>query len=240
MVEYEKEISMNNQKEQWDNSYQNRDNFLFYPNEEVIRFISKYIRKRIGFNDFKSICSYEETVKFLDLGCGIGRHIIYAHDMGLKTYGIDLSSNAIQLALGWANEKGITNPQERIIQGDIRNLPWSNGYFNCAISHGVLDSMHFEIAKDAIEELARVLTKGGLFYCDLISGDDSFHAREYSGEEIVGSLHEQGTVQSYFNYTKINQLIDDFFEIVECLLIKNENILTGTYTSRYHMVLRRK
>jgi len=30
-------------KENWNNSYKNKDNFVFYPNEEIIRFISKYV-----------------------------------------------------------------------------------------------------------------------------------------------------------------------------------------------------
>jgi len=39
---------MENQKKKWEESYLNRDNFVFYPHEEVIRFVSKSIRKRIG------------------------------------------------------------------------------------------------------------------------------------------------------------------------------------------------
>ena len=43
---------MNNNKDDWDKSYDNRDNFVFYPHEEVIRFVSKFIRKKIGLTDF--------------------------------------------------------------------------------------------------------------------------------------------------------------------------------------------
>lgn len=43
------------QQAEWDDSYRNRDNFMFYPHEEVVRFISKYIRKRIGFNEFRDV-----------------------------------------------------------------------------------------------------------------------------------------------------------------------------------------
>ena len=99
--------------------------------------------------------------------------------------------------------------------------------------------MPYEIARAACVELARVMTKGGLFYCDLISGDDSNHAREFSGEEIVATDHEQGTVQLYFNLAKIEQMIGSLFEIKECNLIRRENIHTGTYSSRYHLILSR-
>lgn len=230
---------MGNQQKKWDDSYRNRDNFLFYPHEEIIRFVSKYIRKRVGLNELLEICS-TKTPKLLDLGCGIGRHIIYASKMGIEAYGIDLSEFAIQKAIEWAEAEGVPKPKERIKQGDIRNLPWADGYFDFVVSHGVLDSMNFEIAKGAIKEVARVLKESGLFYCDLISGDDSFHAREYAGEEFVETQHEQGTVQSYFNFSKIKHLIKGYFEIEECVLIKRENVVSGGYGSRYHLVLRRK
>jgi len=80
---------------------------------------------------------------------------------------------------------------------------------------------------------------GGLFYCDLISGDDSQHAREFSGEETVSTAHEQGTVQLYFKLAKIQSMIPGVFEIYECNLVRHENILRGGYTSRYHLVLKR-
>lgn len=87
-------------------------------------------------------------------------------------------------------------------------------------------------------ELVRVMEPGGLFYCDLISGDNSHHAREYSGEEIVRTKHEENTVQLYFNMQMIHALIDRCFLIEECRLIRSEDVLSGGYHSRYHLVLR--
>lgn len=226
-------------KSEWDKSYENRDNFLFHPHEEVIRFVSKFIRKRIALNEFRDIAQGSSAGRVLDLGCGIGRHVIYCHEMGLDAYGVDLSDTAIRVGREWAEERHLPEPEKKFLQGDIRHLPWDDGFFRYAISHGVLDSMPFEIARAACVELARVMPSGGLFYCDLISGDDSRHAREFSGEEIVASAHEQGTVQLYFNLAKIQSMIEGVFSIDECNLIRRENVLQGGYASRYHLVLRR-
>jgi hypothetical protein len=174
-------------KAEWDRSYENRDNFVFYPHEEVIRFVSRFIRKRIGLDEFK----------------------------------------------------GVPESNSVILQGDVRALPWSAGFFRYAVSHGVLDSMPGEIARAACVELARVMQPGGLFYRDLISGDDSRHAREFSGEETVTTAHEHGTVQLYFNMAKIQTLIDGIFRIEECNLIRLENVMRGGYSSRYCLVLER-
>ncbi|HEY8101587.1 MAG TPA: class I SAM-dependent methyltransferase [Burkholderiaceae bacterium] len=226
-------------KNEWDQSYDNRDNYVFYPHEEVIRFVSKFIRKRIGLNEFRDVSPEIKDKRVLDLGCGIGRHVIYCQDMGLEAYGIDLSDVAVDLARKWGQQNGLHEPEQRIRQGDVRHLPWDKGFFRYAVSHGVLDSMPFEIARAACVELARVMPVGGLFYCDLISGDDSKHAREFSGEEIVNTAHEHGTIQLYFNLAKIQSMIEGVFEIDECNLVRRENILRGGYTSRYHLVLKR-
>lgn len=230
---------MDNNQAEWDKSYRNRDNFVFYPHEEVIRFVSKFIRKKTGLDEYKDMVPKVEEMKVLDLGCGIGRHVIYCHEMGLESYGIDLSDAAIQIAIDWAARKGMQEPFQKIQQGDIRQLPWDDGYFNYAVSHGVLDSMPFEIARAACIELARKMAKGGLFYCDLISGDDSGHSREYGGEEVVTANHEHGTVQSYFNLSKIHSMINGVFEIVECILIRREEVMRGGYASRYHLILKK-
>jgi len=226
-------------KTDWDKSYENRDNFVFYPHEEVIRFVSKFVRKRIGLNEFRNVAAGNDRGPVLDLGCGIGRHVMFCHDMGLDAYGIDLSDAAIAVARAWGEQKQLGDVEHRIVQGDVRHLPWDEGFFRYAVSHGVLDSMPFRIAREACVELARVMPRAGLFYCDLISGDDSRHAREFNGEEIVTSAHEKGTVQLYFNFAKIRSMVDGIFEIEECNLIRRENIVRGGYSSRYHLVLRR-
>ena len=226
-------------KTEWDKSYERGDNFVFYPHEEVVRFMSKFIRKRIGLAEFLDIAHDVEEERVLDLGCGIGRHVIYCHDMGLEAYGVDLSDVAVEVAREWGRKNGLPEVGQKIRQGDIRQLPWQDEFFRYAVSHGVLDSMPFEIARAACVELARVMHVGGLFYCDLISGDDSQHSREFSGEEVVKTAHEEGTIQLYFNLAKIQSMIQDVFEIIDCNLVCRENILRGGYTSRYHLVLKR-
>ena len=228
-----------NRKTEWEQSYDNRDNFVFYPHEEIIRFVSKYVRKRTGLNNVEDIVAGSSPRRVLDLGCGIGRHVMYYHDMRLEAYGVDLSEYAIETAKEWAAMRDAPEIVSRVQAADAQELPWSDGFFQFAVSHGVLDSMSFEIAKATTRELARVMAPEGLFYCDLISGNDSQHAREYSGEEVAEGQHETDTVQLYFNFELIKSLFGSLFEIVECNLIRREDVFKGGYTSRYHVVLRK-
>ena len=123
--------------------------------------------------------------------------------MGLEMHGIDLSAAAIAAANRWLSQQVGEDVARRAVVGDIRSLPWGDGFFDHAISDGVLDSMPFQIAQSGISELARVLKPGGLFYCSLISGDESGRDSEFCGEEYVRVVHEKDTIQSYFNQSKI-------------------------------------
>ena len=224
---------MANYLEKWNKSYENRDNFLFTPQEEVVRFVSKYIRKRTGISNFKDIDNKQQT-KILDFGCGIGRH-----KMGLDMYGIDLSDVAIAKSIQWISEKNFNVSSEKLVASNAISLPWEDCFFQYSLSHAVLDSMDFETAKSSCNELYRVLDKDALFYCDLISGDDSSHNKDYAGEEIVRTTHEFNTIQNYYNYDKIKTLFKDLFKIEEINLIRKTNILTSDFTSRFHLVLRK-
>lgn len=227
-------------KQAWNDSYRSGDNFVFYPHEEVIRFVSRNIRKRSGPSQFHDVHPDVAAVRVLDLGCGVGRHVKYLHEMGLSAYGCDLSDAAIATAKEWATEwMPDGDHDETFVQSDARELPWKDGFFTHAVSHGVLDSMPFDIARAACRELARAMAPGGLFYCDLISGDDSDHAREFAGEEVVSTEHEKDTIQSYFNMERINAMIDGSFRIQECLLIRTEDVHRGRFHSRHHLVLER-
>ncbi len=221
----------------WNNSYKNKDNYLFVPNEEVVRFISKYVKKRIGINKFENIDTKNNN-KILDFGCGIGRHIIYGLEMGLDMYGFDLSDVAIKECLNWAAAKNIKISNDKVLSSEANNLPWDNDFFQYAISHAVLDSMTYAAARQGCIELHRILAKNGLFYCDLISGDDSNHSVDFAGEEIIETKHEYNTTQNYYNYEKICLLIKDLFTIESIELIRKKNMISEKYFSRFHLVLK--
>lgn len=223
-------------KDKWDASYKNKDNFVFYPHEEVIRFVSKYIRKRVGDKNYIDKKDFEKNPKVLDFGCGIGRHVRLCDEFGLDAYGFDLSDEAILRAKEISRER--ESLSNKFLVADITQLPYHDRFFDFMLSHGVLDSMPFEIAKKGINELHRTINDNGIIYFDVIDVEDmSFSADSF--EQVVTSDHENGTVQTFFDKNRILELLQNKFNILELYKVKKEDQLGNAVMSRYHVIVQK-
>lgn len=228
-------------EDSWNASYRNGDNFVFYPHEEVIRFVSRHFRKQIGAEKFLDRAPFSPAPRSLDLGCGIGRHVDYLHDVGFDSHGIDLSKVAVELARERAAANGMAEPSRHILCGSAESLPWRDGFFRCVVSHGVLDSVPFSIAKKIAREIGRVSAADGLVYVDLISSDDHERDPSFTGEEELDREHERGTIQSYFDPAKIQELFDGSGLFVhELTLVRRHEMPDGPTHGRYHVTLERR
>lgn len=90
--------------------------------------------------------------KFLDVGCGGGWLLREAEKYGLKTHGLDISSEAVKRAKKIA-------PNSAIVSGDGENLPWPDDYFDYVASLGCLE--HYINPDNGAGEIHRVLNAGG-------------------------------------------------------------------------------
>ncbi len=219
---------MDLKEKEWNESYNRKENFVFYPHEEVIRFVSKYIKQKQGINSF---IEKQKVDKALVLGCGIGRHVLFLDDFDIESHGIDLSNEAIEFAQKWFKSKGREYLNENLVVGTSTDLPYNKNMFDFIISHGVIDSMDLDIAKKTISEANRVLKSNGLFYFDLITNE-----KKEAKKKIVKTSHEKGTVQYYYNDEGIDNLLNGLFEIKEKILVKRTNLISEFSSHRYHII----
>ena len=212
----------------WDKVYSQNFMTMWYPNEDIIRFCSRLIRKRLTHDTYE-VKKNAETV--LDLGCGNGRHAIYFAREGLKASGIDVSEKAIEWAVDWAQREGL---DVDFRTGDISNLPYADESFDVVVSHGVLDHVRAELAVTAVNQVRRILRVGGLFYCDLRCADDFEYG---TGTEVAPNTfmvdhgYEQGLVQHFFTLDEIKALFDGQFRIIYSEI--TERRLEPDYKRRY-------
>ncbi|MGR5064408.1 class I SAM-dependent methyltransferase [Photobacterium sp. DNB22_13_2] len=217
-------------KNSWEASYLREENHIFYPKEQCVKFLSRFVGKRC---DLEHVAYYDEHfsgTQALDFGCGIGAQTKLLADFGLMPSGVDISSSAIEKAKALYPDLA---ERFSLITGD-GTLAFQDNQFSVAIAESVLDSMHFDIAQRSLLELDRV-TDGYVFIS--LVGAPMNHST--SLEEVVQTAHEFGTIQSYFDSAKTEALLADTqFRIVFQNTITDFNDLTRTpYDVRTFMVL---
>jgi SAM-dependent methyltransferase len=203
--------SQKDAKKNWDKVYSERFMTMWYPNEDIIRFCSRLIKKRLTHDKYES---KRDVERVLDLGCGNGRHAMYFASQGFEAAGIDVSAQAIDWASEWATREGM---EIDFRVGDIENLPFESHSFDAVVSHGVLDHVPVQVARRGAEEVNRVLKAGGLFYCDLRSTDDfEYGVGEPAGPNtfVVSDGYEKGLVQHFFSQQDVEALFDGLFRIL--------------------------
>jgi len=97
---------------------------------------------------------------YLEIGCG---SFFLGQDLADKTklvIGIDICPSALTIAKKMLDEKGISN--YLLIQGDILNLPIKKDLIDLIYGGGVIE--HFKNTQKCVNELFRVLKKGGVSF----------------------------------------------------------------------------
>ncbi|WP_174615687.1 class I SAM-dependent methyltransferase [Virgibacillus ihumii] len=134
--------------------------------KDIIPFIEKHLQK-------------ENSI--LDIGCGDGYGTYRLHKSGYIATGMDLSNEMISKARERLNQNEI-----HFIQGDISNMPFSDGSFDAVMAINVLEWT--EKPAVALQELFRVLKRGGTLYCGILGPAAGPRANSYPrlhGEKAI-------------------------------------------------------
>lgn len=104
--------------------------------------------------------------KFLDLGCGLGRHSIYFGKKGFEVHSADLSEDGINHLKKWAEEEGL---EISTCLCDMLKLPFDDDTFDCIVAYNVVYHTDTEGFIKSLREITRVLKSGGELFVTLNS-----------------------------------------------------------------------
>lgn len=193
--------------EKWKSVYTQRFGGTWYPNEGVVKFIARYIQRKVGIDTYDV---KKGIKKVFDLGCGNGRHVIFLAEQGFEVYGMDISEEAIRIAKAWLARKGL---KADLRSGDIERLAFEDNFFDLIIASEVLDHIPFSKAMDVMNEIKRICTPQGYIYITLRSTEDSEFGRGRKVEHNTFRLeegYEKGIIQHYFDLKEIKELFAGF------------------------------
>jgi len=114
--------------------------------------------KRISLYFGSIVYSFNNFIKpsrILDIGCAKGFLVSLFNSFGVESYGVDISSYAINHA-----------PEEIkknlfVLDVEKDDLPFSNDYFDLLMIVEVLEHLHFFSISHFLKEIKRVLRQGG-------------------------------------------------------------------------------
>lgn len=138
----------------------------------------------------QSIVEWADTlpagISILDVGCGIGRHVVYLGERGFKMAGMDLSPSGVKTTQEVCAERNLTF-DGRV--SDMSNLPWPDGTFDAALSTSTLAHNRVADIKITLAEIRRVLKPGGLFLADFLHKGTQSYQRVHD-QFLAGEISE--------------------------------------------------
>lgn len=140
----------------------------------------------------------------LDIGCGNGRHLMEALDIGLKIYGVDASSELLKIC------RKKTGDKAKVVRSGVKSLPFKDESFDNAIY--IASIHHLKKARvKSLKESKRVLKEGGKI---LISGwareQDRWDLEEDEQDVIVPWNREDGEViDRFYHLYRLDELCED-------------------------------
>jgi len=164
--------------------------------------------------------------KILDLGCGGGRHLVYLAKKGFSIIGCDISSTALKKAQIWLDKEKIIN--YCLVKHNIPRLPFLDGYFDVVISVYAIEHSNLYNVKRTIDEVFRVLKKGGIFLTTIVSTKDYKFKIGKKIEKNTYLFHD--TLHHFFDEKDIKILFNKFsiLKFEERVEIKSKDELIHT------------
>lgn len=155
--------------------------------------------------------------KILDVGCGIG-YLLSAVSRGRRTYGMDMSPDALKLAMRWTGGEGFC-------LADAQCIPYMSDSFDYVVCMEVLE--HIEEDK-AARECLRVLKPGGIALITVPNGKGIYgkshpsHIRVFTFHSIQDYLRQAGfEIIGAQKFGLHIPFVTSYSSVLSCILRRN-------------------
>ena len=188
----------------WDEIYGRNEQLNLYPVDRVVSFL---------FQSRAALTSKDQPLRVMEVGCGACNNLWFAAREGCDVAGIDASEAAIRFGQNRFAEEALTGD---LRVGDFTALPFEDCSFDIAINRAALTQTGLSSAKQAVEEVHRVLRPGGRFYNELYGTRTTAGGREGPDGvtlDITGRLAGVGQI-CFYDEERIDSLFGEGWNIL--------------------------
>lgn len=130
---------------QWEMIYQTDPHLCPEPRPRVVRFAEQLLDQQV--------------LSVLDLGCGVGRHLVHMARIGLHLTGTDNAPSGLRLTRQWLDAERLS---ANLVLSDMRcPLPFASGTFDALVSTQVIHHALLAEVIGTAREIERVVCPGG-------------------------------------------------------------------------------
>lgn len=186
----------------WERAWKLRGYDELDPDRNIVKLVSFLKRKK-----YKRI---------LDLGCGVGRHMVFLGKQGFFMAGLDISPTALRLTDKWMKKEGLKDYS--LVKHDMVKLPFPDKSFDAVIGVHVIQHNKLKKIKETVNEIRRVLKVNGATFITLPSTKDRKfglgkmveHNTYLSPSSKTGAERGQATVHRFFDKDEAERLFSKF------------------------------
>ncbi|MGI8655648.1 MAG: class I SAM-dependent methyltransferase [Pyrinomonadaceae bacterium] len=172
---------------------------------------------------------FNTDMRLLDAGCGDGRNLIYFMREGYSCFAVDGSAQAIGHVRRMASVLAPRLPHENFRVETIESMSFADESFDAVICSAVL---HFAANEDdfrrMLEEMWRVLLRGGIFFARLASsiGIENKITARGDGRYLLPDGSERFLVDEEMLLALTNKLGAEFLEPIKTTNVQNMRAMT--------------
>lgn len=168
-------------KQLWEESFDEqiaRQAYNTAPVEALVRTVSYYLRGRYDARQQRSL-------HFLEMGCGAGPNLLWLAEKGIRVSGIDLASNALQLARERLAQAGVGHLIGELVEGSVVETPFADASFDGILEACVFQHLDRDARVRAFGEVRRLLKPGGVFVGYMLDAGHSTFV-EKKDQQVAG------------------------------------------------------
>lgn len=157
--------------------------------------------------------------RFLDLGCGLGRHSIFFAKAGFAVWAFDLSGYAVAKTRAWAVAEKI---EVDCVTGDMLELPYDDSSFDCILCRNVISHSDTQGVTRILAGISRIMRTGAECYLTLGSKNAwGFQQPWPVVDENTKIRLENGPENGIPHFYADKGLIETLFKDVELLSVQH-------------------